>query len=52
MADDDTPVEGSLADTVNITASTHTSASTPPPNTTLKNSDIIAKTPIDTVVNI
>ena len=52
MADDDTPVEGSLANTANITASTHTSASTPPPNATLKSSNIIAKTPIDTVANI
>jgi len=34
MADDDTPIESSPADTTNITASTHTSASTPPPNTT------------------
>ena len=32
MADDDTPIEGSPADTADVTASTHTSASTPPLN--------------------
>ena len=34
MADDDTPIEGSPADTADITTSTYTSASTPSPNTT------------------
>jgi hypothetical protein len=34
MADDDTPIEGSPADTADATTSTHTSASTPLPNTT------------------
>ena len=34
MADDDTPTEGSPADTADVTASTHTSGSTLPPNTT------------------
>ena len=32
MADDDTPIEGSPADTANVTASTYTSISTLPPN--------------------
>ena len=35
MADDDIPIKGSPADTINITVSTHTSASTLPPNTIL-----------------
>ena len=34
MADDDTPIESSPANTADITTSTYTSASTPPPNTT------------------
>jgi len=34
MADDDTPIEGSPANTANITTSTYTSASTLPLNTT------------------
>jgi hypothetical protein len=34
MADDDTPIEGSPANTADATTSTYTSASTPPPNTT------------------
>ena len=33
MADDDTPIQNSPADTADVTASTYTSASTPPPNT-------------------
>jgi hypothetical protein len=33
MADDDTPIEGSPADTADVTASTYTFASTPPLNT-------------------
>jgi len=34
MANGDTPIEGSPADTADVTTSTYTSASTPPPNTT------------------
>ena len=34
MADDDTPIEGSLVDTADVTASTYTSTSTLPLNTT------------------
>jgi len=34
MADDGTPIESGPADTANVTASTYTSASTFPPNTT------------------
>ena len=33
MADDDIPVQSNPADTADVTASTYTSASTPPPNT-------------------
>ena len=33
MTDDDIPIESSPADTADITTSTHTSTSTPPPNT-------------------
>ena len=35
MADNNTPTEGSLANTTNVTVSTYTSTSTLPPNTTL-----------------
>jgi len=34
MADDGTPIESGPADTADVTASTYTSASTPPLNTT------------------
>ena len=34
MADDDIRIESSPADTADVTTSTYTSASTPPPNTT------------------